>query len=91
MSLVPMFILVSACVSQGSGFGLARGELPEKKSYESPASMPDCTDSQYKEKSALTITVNNSQVVVAPQTICVLSPGEIRVNVNFTGRRRKIR
>ncbi len=89
MSLVPMFVLVGACVPQGSGFGLARGELPEKKSCESPASMPDCTDAQYKEKSMLTITVNDSQVVVSPKTVCVLSPGEIRVNVNFAGHPKK--
>lgn len=86
ISLVPIFIFVGACAPQGSGFGLARGELPEKKPCKAPTAMPTCTEAQYKKSRVLTITVNDSQVVVAPKTVCVLSPGEIKVNVNFTGR-----
>jgi hypothetical protein len=51
--------------------------------------MPVCQDAQYKEKAVLTINVNPAQVVVAPKTICMLSPGEIMVNVNFAGPSKK--
>ncbi len=47
--------------------------------------MPACADNQYSKSSVLTITVNPAQVVVAPKAVCVLSPGEIKVNVNFAG------
>lgn len=89
--LVPMFILVGACAPQGSGFEFARGELPKKIPCEEPQEMPDCTDAQYQKNRVLTITVNSEseKVVVAPKTICVLSPGEITVNVNFAGSPKK--
>jgi len=87
--LVPMFILVGACAPQGSGFGLARGELPAKRPCKDPVPMPACTEGQYKNKSVLTITVNPAQVVVAPKTVCVLSPGEVTVNIHFTGNPKK--
>ncbi len=85
ISLIPMFVLVSACAPQGSGFGLARGELPVKKPCKAPTQVPACADNQYSKSSVLTITVNPAQVVVAPKAVCVLSPGEIKVNVNFAG------
>lgn len=81
ISLVPMFILVCACAPQGSGFGLARGELPQKKSCDPPGAMPVCQDAQYSANAVLTINLNAPQPVVAPKTICVFSPGEIKVNL----------
>ena len=47
------------------------------------------TEAQYKEKRVLTINVVAAQMVVAPKTVCVLSPGEITVHVIFDGRPKK--
>ena len=83
--LVPIFILVGACAPQGSGFGLARGELPAKRICEGPPVLVACQDDDYKAKSSLRIIVNPAQVVVQPKNVCVESPGEVTVTVQFTG------
>jgi len=88
-SLVPIFILVGACAPQGSGFGLARGELPQKKPCEVPPVVLDCQPDDYKAKSSLRIIVNSAQVVVQPKNVCVESPGEITVTVQFAGSPKK--
>jgi hypothetical protein len=89
ISLIPMFILVSACAPQVSGFGLARGELTAKRTCEPPGVILDCQDSDYKVNSSLRIVVNSAQVVVQPKNVCVISPGEITVTVQFAGSPKK--
>ncbi|RLA33988.1 MAG: hypothetical protein DRR11_04110 [Gammaproteobacteria bacterium] len=87
--LVPMFILVGACAPQGSGFGLAHGELTAKRTCEPPGVILDCQDSDYAVRSSLKIIVNPAQVVVQPNNVCVISPGEITVTVQFAGKPKK--
>jgi hypothetical protein len=89
ISLVPMFILIGACAPQGSGFGLARGELTAKRTCEPQGVILDCQDSDYESKSSLKIIVNPAQVVVQPKNVCVISPGEITVTVQFAGSPKK--